>query len=374
MLTTRPKLRIAPLLRSQMASIFGMSSRFHNKLSIIVILSSVFYSTNHSLASQSTAPHDSSYLIYDDIIDRGYLAANSSEKPKDISDIDEFCAKLSHAFKSYGWEKSPCGNVKWQTGGTTAQGHPLIYLVYGEGPQTTLLLSGVHPDELTPIPMGFRLANHLATVANPLDLKKHRVVIAPLVNPDGFLRPGNPTRTNSQGVDVNRNFHTHDWYKDALAAWIGHKKRSSRHFPGFFPNSQPETNFQVNLISWYHPDKIMSIHAPLGFLDYDGPGDRISTPKSLGERRAKELATSISEKTNNYRIVDYSFYPGSLGNFAGNEQDIPTITLELQTTEPSKVDLYWKQFLPGMIQSIVYPFERLSLARDENSNWTKKTL
>ena len=101
----------------------------------------------------------------------------------------------------------------------------------------------------------------------------------------------------------------------------------------------------------------MSIHAPLGFLDYDGPGDGNPKPHLATERRAKELANAISKKSNNYRIVDYSFYPGSLGNFAGNERNIPTVTLELKTTNVKKVEEYWSQFLPGLLQSVEYPFK-----------------
>src|SRR5262249_38290307 len=107
----------------------------------------------------------------------------------------------------------------------------------------------------------------------------------------------------------------------------------------------------------YRPDKILSIHAPLGFLDYDGPGDG-QLPGSLTptQQHARRLVTSISEKSQNYKVVDYSFFPGSLGNFAGDERHIPTVTLEFEKTDPKMVDTYWKQFLPGIMQSIHYPF------------------
>ena len=39
---------------------------------------------------------------------------------------------------------------------------------------------------------------------------------------------------------------------------------------------------------------------------------------------------------------------------------IPTVTLELETTNAKRVDEYWNQFLPGMIQSITYPFKKKS--------------
>ena len=55
-------------------------------------------------------------------------------------------------------------------------------------------------------------------------------------------------------------------------------------------------------------------------------------------------------------MVNFSIYPGSLGNYSGNERLIPTITLELQSTHPHKVDEYWQQFLPGFMEGIEYPF------------------
>ena len=117
------------------------------------------------------------------------------------------------------------------------------------------------------------------------------------------------------------------------------------------------------LVERFNPDKILSVHAPLGFLDYDGPGEGVQRRLTDMERRAKRLAKEISEKSNNYKIVDYSFYPGSLGNFAGNERKIPTITLELESTSPEKNSQYWRNFLPGLIQSIQYPFQRERLSK-----------
>ena len=114
----------------------------------------------------------------------------------------------------------------------------------------------------------------------------------------------------------------------------------------------------MQLIDRYHPDKIVSVHAPLGFLDYDGPGDQKPRHLSKTEEKAKQLVKSIAAKSRNYRVVDYTFFPGSLGNYAGNERHIPTVTLELATTNPKKVDEYWKQFLPGILQSITYPFKK----------------
>ncbi|MBC7660162.1 MAG: hypothetical protein H7249_10685 [Chitinophagaceae bacterium] len=303
---------------------------------------------------------------YGDILQRAYISSSSiSQETLDSFKISEaaepaaikdLCARLSTTFKKYKWDEDPCGKLPWRATLRTVKNNPLLFITFGTGSDSTLILSAVHPDELTPVPMGFRLARHL-TEHPELVASDQQVIIAPLVNPDGLFL-NEPTRTNARGVDANRNFFTLDWYEKSLSWWKTVKSKKLSHFPGHFPNSEVETVFQVRMIDEFQPDKILSIHAPLGFIDYDGPGDQKPLKMSEAERQAKYLAAAISKKSNNYRIVDYSFYPGSLGNFAGNERHIPTITLELATTDAKKVDSYWGQFLPGLLQAISYPFKK----------------
>lgn len=269
--------------------------------------------------------------------------------------IKGLCSKLAARFHKFQWTEDPCGKVAWKADFISKEGQPLIYADFGNPKGgTTLLLGGVHPDELTPIPIAFRAARYFAEHPELL-ADGARVIVAPLVNPDGFLKE-RPSRTNSNGIDLNRNFFTMDWYEKAKKLWIERRSQMASHFPGYFPNTEIETLFQIQLIDQYRPDKILSIHAPLGFLDYDGPGDGRPRILSATQVRARRLVTAISEESKNYKVVDYTFYPGSLGNFAGNERHIPTVTLELETTEPAKMDTYWKQFLPGIMQAVRYPF------------------
>ena len=116
----------------------------------------------------------------------------------------------------------------------------------------------------------------------------------------------------------------------------------------------------MHLIDTYKPDKIVSIHAPLGFLDYDGPGDRKPSGLSAKEKNAKDLAKVISLEVGDYKVVDYAFFPGSLGNYAGNERGIPTVTVELKSSDPKKFYSYWKKFRPGLIASIKHNAKSLS--------------
>ena len=284
------------------------------------------------------------------------FAASILDHAKEKRAIETFCADLAVKYRRYGWREDPCGKTEWHSGMTSRGGRPLIYAVFGKGSaETTLLLGGVHPDELTPISIAFRMAHYLQENPGVVG-ESERVIVAPIVNPDGFLRE-KPTRTNLSGVDLNRNFFTFDWYQKAKKLWQDHRDGGVMHFPGYVPNSEIETIFQIQLLDDFKPDKILSLHAPLGFLDYDGPGDGLVMSRlTPAEEKAKKLVKTISEKSQNYKVVDFNYYPGSLGNYAGKERHIPTVTLELETTDPKMADTYWRQFLPGILQTIHYPF------------------
>jgi len=87
-----------------------------------------------------------------------------------------------------------------------------------------LFLGGVHGDELPTVYLMFKLAHYVKD--NPALFKDKCIVIAPLVNPDGFLS-ASPTRVNASGVDINRNFPTKDWQASAIRQWIARGKKTS---------------------------------------------------------------------------------------------------------------------------------------------------
>lgn len=219
-------------------------------------------------------------------------------------------------------------------------------------------MCGVHGDEITPIKFCFDLIKKMEDLvydpASEFDLSEKLVIVAPIVTPDSFFKRY-PTRTNYRGVDVNRNFPTRDWNKDALRLWKHRYRSDKRRFPGKRAKSEQETVFQVNLIKRYKPDKIISVHAPLTILDYDGPGKK-------GEPEHKHLANQLliqmSKDASGYRITDYPFFPGSLGNWAGNERGIPTYTLELPTSDNRKHREYWKLFEKAIYSAINHDMRR----------------
>jgi protein MpaA len=298
-------------------------------------------------------------------------AIGAADAIRKVQRIAALCDRIDQRYRSLGWRKSPCSSIPWTYDRVSEQGYPLIYWDYsglnwarGDAPpdESTLVLGGVHADELTPINLAFRFAE--ALYRDPGLFAQHRVVVAPLVNPDGFFMfPAR--RTNANGIDLNRNFATRDWWANATAWWKKRRRSDPRHFPGAAPETEEGTRFQVDLMSRYQPDKVVSIHAPLGFLDYDGPGDNKRKNLSDFEKKARDLAYIVSRNSNNYRVLDFAFYPGSLGNYAGNERHVPTVTLELSSTNPRFADKYWREFFPGLRAAVKYEFKRSVLSRYE---------
>ena len=101
---------------------------------------------------------------------------------------------------------------------------------------------------------------------------------------------------------------------------------------------------------------MLSLHAPLGFLDYDGPSGSTGHFLQILKDNTKILAQEVARKAYNYKVVNWNIFPGSLGNFYGFERNLPTITIELETTDPMKTDIYWRKFLPGFIEAIQFKF------------------
>lgn len=289
-----------------------------------------------------------------------FKKAITKKNPNRTKKMNKFCKKVDKAFFRYGWGKSRCSYFPWSHVRNSVKGDPLMWVTYGNENQhkkkhqdATLIMCGVHGDEITPVKFCYDVLLYLEKVRLGVEpesewMKDRIIVVAPIVNPDSFFKK-RPTRTNARGVDINRNFPTRDWSKDALRMWKHRYGRQKRRYPGKSAMSEPEVLFQVNLIKRYKFDKIVSVHAPLTLIDYDGPTHQHS--KGNGES-ANELLITMSKKASGYKIKNYPFFPGSLGNWAGNERNIPTYTLELPTSDNRNHKKYWKRFRSAIVSAI----------------------
>jgi protein MpaA len=265
--------------------------------------------------------------------------------------VASWCHDVQNSINAFKWGIEACKDIDWKISGSSVEGRPLVYAEFGkeDAPNVTLIFTAVHGDEITPLYLGIQIAHWVKE--HEAELQNSRVVIAPLVNPDGFFHKPRK-RTNANGVDVNRNFATKDWSASALRSWKIKFRSDPRRYPGIEPRSEPETVFQEELIKKIRPQKILSIHSPLNHLDYDGPSQL-----SLN-RFSEDYVQECMKLRARMRATTTGFFPGSLGNFAGQELGIPTLTLELPTADARKADAYWKKFREGiklMIEFTVPP-------------------
>ncbi|MES3039469.1 MAG: DUF2817 domain-containing protein [Bdellovibrionota bacterium] len=185
-----------------------------------------------------------------------------------------------------------------------------------------LFVGGVHGDE----PEGVRLALELLARLSE-DGKQQDFcdwLLIPCINPDGYL---SNQRTNSQGVDLNRNFPTTDWTAEAKAP---------RYSPGPSPASEKETQILCDLIEKVKPGLVVHFHSWEPSVVYTGePG--------------KKWAEMIGEKTG-YKIQPDIGYPtpGSLGKYGWLMHQVPVICVESQ--EKCNLNDLWPIWGEGLLR------------------------
>ncbi|MDR7097259.1 M14 family zinc carboxypeptidase [Hydrogenophaga laconesensis] len=186
-----------------------------------------------------------------------------------------------------------------------------------------LVVGAIHGDELSSASVALHWIQH----AVKMPANAHWRFI-PALNPDGLLsRPAR--RINANGVDLNRNFPTPNWHRDAKVYWEKRTGKDPRRWPGKEPLSEPESRFLHSEMASFQPHLIVSIHAPYGVLDFDGPG---VPPPKLGRLYLDQVG----------------IFPGSLGNYGGVHQGMPVVTVELPSALRTPLDAEMRQMWMDM--------------------------
>lgn len=241
------------------------------------------------------------------IIDPGLVTENAL-KNTDLVDLE--CSRIGNKLGSVGYRECLARNLV-ASNGFSVLGLPILYKEYPPLLERRkplgriLLIGGIHGDEYSSVSIVFKWLKTLDKYHSGM-FHWH---IVPLLNPDGLLREESQ-RMNANNVDLNRNFPMHDWETITQDYWVNTTNRNPRRYPGTGPLSEPESSWLVQEINQFRPNIIVSVHAPHGVVDYDGPEDG---PYKLGKLYLQLVGT----------------YPGSLGNYAGIQQKIPVVTIEL---------------------------------------------
>ena len=245
------------------------------------------------------------------------------------SDLAQWCKRIASGIP--GVAQPACRDSGLVAGdGRSVQGVPLWWRdvppASGAPRFKVLLLGGIHGDELASVTLAFDWIARSHAASAPAKSPAAAVAwrFVPLLNPDGLLHVPS-TRVNAHGVDLNRNFPTTDWAHDAQPYWIERTKKDPRRFPGTQPLSEPESRWLLGQIDQFHPDLIVSVHAPYGLLDFDGPPP---APRRLGSLQLDPVGV----------------YPGSLGNYGSLVRQVPVMTLELKNARqvaPAELAAMW---------------------------------
>lgn len=219
------------------------------------------------------------------------------------------------------------------TVGRSVQGRTLYYrdVVAREASLRVLVVGAMHGDELS----SASLALHWIQLARQTPSNAHWRFL-PALNPDGLMaRPAQ--RMNARGVDLNRNFPTPNWARDAKVYWEKRTQKDPRRWPGPSPLSEPESRFLHDEMERFQPDLVVSIHAPYGVLDFDGPG---VPPPQLGRLYLDQVG----------------IFPGSLGNYGGVHKGMPVVTIELnnafRTPSEAEIRQMWLDLLRWMSERL----------------------
>lgn len=183
----------------------------------------------------------------------------------------------------------------------SALGLPINGYRFSNGGKKILVLGGVHGDEIEGVIAAQGL---LASFAKAFPYKLD-LLLVPHFNSDGvFFR----TRTNSRGVDLNRNLPTKDWSPEV---------KTSRYNPGPHANSEPENQWLVTYLEQNKPEFVLSLHSWHPVLNVNG--NCLAEAKTLHDQTGYRIDADIGYPT-----------PGCLGTYAGLERNSATLTYEIE--------------------------------------------
>ena len=294
--------------------------------------------------SDQPASHDDQHVAS---IKRPTLV--TSTKDDRSEEQTRFCQKVDHRLSSITLQDCMATKLVL-TDHQSSRGEPIFRSRFESLTGVTptgrvMLIGGVHGDELSSVSIVFEWMNFLR--ANHDGEFVWDVI--PVMNPDGFFA-AKASRTNANGVDLNRNMPTSDWAGSALHYWQERTHSAPRKYPGESPGSEPETRWLVQEIDRFQPDMIVTVHAPYNLIDYDAPS-RKNAPRRFGRVKGGLLGT----------------YPGSLGNYAGVKRGIPVVTIELPSANQAMSEVQahdmWADMLSWLEKTIPLENQRFEKNR-----------
>lgn len=194
-----------------------------------------------------------------------------------------------------------------------------------KGDRPILFVGGVHGDEPEGVWLAEAFLNWILTEyqrrsrqSTSLQWPEQKWVLIPCLNIEGFQ---SRERTNSAGIDLNRNFPSPDWSPEIKAP---------RYAPGLKPGSEPEVQGLIRAIEAYKPKLIIHFHSWKPCVVYTGkPAEPVA--RALSVHSGYPFQEDIGYPT-----------PGSLGQYGWLVHQTPVICIEEQ--EGTIREHIWSRF------------------------------
>ncbi len=272
-----------------------------------------------------------------------------------LDEVGRLCRQLDEKLTSIDYDQCKAANLR-PSGAYSTLHRSIAYKdVLPQDAEPTgrvLLIGGIHGDEYSSVTIVFQWLRELEAQQGG----EFHWRVVPTLNPDGLLMPPKMSqRMNANGVDLNRNFPTPNWEEEAMDYWVNRTRKSKRRYPGTAPLSEPESRWLAEQIDEFKPDAVISVHAPHGIVDFDGP---LIPPDNLGPLELRLLGT----------------YPGSMGRYVGVYKGIPLLTVELEsalrTPDQEDTTKIWRDTMAWLQDRVIVSDEasRVEQAREETPN------
>ncbi len=236
---------------------------------------------------------DETDASWNDIEDVGGQKGDSGNPADAVSDVGDSVDVVEDVEPP-----GPASGRSWVLG-TTRYDRPIVAEEFGESGPILYIMSAIHGSERTAVTFGERL--RIPLQGGLAERAGVRVFYLGAANPDGIAAK---TRHNHADIDLNRNFPSDNFDPSGPG--------------GSEPLTEPESIVIHDTVVAIDPTALISVHCCVGVIDWDGPGESLSS----------KMATAAGFPAN--RIG--SLY-GSLGSFAGVDLQIPTVTVEFDLHE-----------------------------------------
>lgn len=176
----------------------------------------------------------------------------------------------------------------------------------GNNGKKILLIGCIHGNEKAGILLSIKVLNEIFGT----DKLTNTLLCIPTADPDGNVLD---KRTNSNKIDINRNFPSTNWVHTDSAKL---KEKKKPFWGGNYAASEIETQFILKIDSLYHPDALIILHQFMDCVQYDGTGMPLA--EFISKRTGQKLLDNIGYTTE-----------GSIGSYFGDDKRKEVVTIEI---------------------------------------------